>query len=503
VVNFPFAVQNDPQIQQINAEITAIGQDTVAKLAAGGLDQDALEMLLGKAMIYDRTLSVNSAVACATCHMPEVGFTGASELFNLTTVAFVGAVGSRVSARKPQSYAYAPFSPPLHFNQSLQDFVGGNFWDMRATGNRIDDPAAEQAEGPPINPVEMASPDLACVVYRLSKAPYRPSFEQLWGPQAFQIAWPADVDQVCSTPAGSPQQASSSQVPHPNQTGDQNPTTLSLSTVDRGRAEATFDQMALAISAYESGPDVSPFTSKFDYVLQGKAQFTAQELQGQQLFDGKGKCNQCHVDSGTEPFFTDFTSINLGLPKNTDIPYYYENQPDQFGYVANPQGFAYVDEGVGGFLSGGNVPNTQWVPLAPRYNGRMQIATTRNVDRRPFPTFVKAYMHNGYLKSLKEVVHFYNTRDTLPRCASSDDPGAKTTCWPAPEVAENVDTTIGSLGLSPDEEDAIVAFMTTLTDGYDPATGTISNPSTITPVGKLATSGGGSSGTISASSSAP
>jgi cytochrome c peroxidase len=45
----------------------------------------------------------------------------------------------------------------------------------------------------------------------------------------------------------------------------------------------------------------------------------------------------------------------------------------------------------------------------------MQVQTLRNVDMRPCPTFVKAHMHNGYLKSLKEVVHFYNTRDVLPR----------------------------------------------------------------------------------------
>jgi cytochrome c peroxidase len=39
---------------------------------------------------------------------------------------------------------------------------------------------------------------------------------------------------------------------------------------------------------------------------------------------------------------------------------------------------------------------------------------------RPTPEFVKAYMHNGYFKSLKEVVHFYNTRDVLPKCEVGD-----------------------------------------------------------------------------------
>jgi DNA invertase Pin-like site-specific DNA recombinase len=79
--------------------------------------------------------------------------------------------------------------------------------------------------------------------------------------------------------------------------------------------------------------------------------------------------------------------------------------------------------------------------------------------------FVKAYMHNGYLKSLKEVVHFYNTRDNLPRCRPGAT-GEKVTCWPAPEVPANENKVIGNLGLTDKEEDQVVAFMKTLTDGY-------------------------------------
>jgi cytochrome c peroxidase len=86
------------------------------------------------------------------------------------------------------------------------------------------------------------------------------------------------------------------------------------------------------------------------------------------------------------------------------------------------------------------------------------------VDKRPDPSFVKAYGHNGYFKSLKEIVHFYNTRDTLPRCASGD-PGEGTTCWPATESTSNMNTRfVGNLGLTDAEEDAIVSFLKTLTD---------------------------------------
>jgi cytochrome c peroxidase len=90
----------------------------------------------------------------------------------------------------------------------------------------------------------------------------------------------------------------------------------------------------------------------------------------------------------------------------------------------------------------------------------------RNVDKRPRADFVKAYMHNGYLKSLKEVVHFYNTRDALPRCKAGD-PGEKVTCWPAPENPETMNRKqLGDLKLSDQQEDLLVAFLKTLTDGY-------------------------------------
>jgi len=92
----------------------------------------------------------------------------------------------------------------------------------------------------------------------------------------------------------------------------------------------------------------------------------------------------------------------------------------------------------------------------------------RNVDMRPRPDFVKAYMHNGYFKSLKEVVHFYNTRDVLPQCKPGDR-GEKVSCWSPPENAENVNRKqLGNLKLTDQEEDAVVAFLKTLTDDYRP-----------------------------------
>src|SRR5215468_6255979 len=75
------------------------------------------------------------------------------------------------------SAAYAAFSPPLYFAEKpgegkcSQCFIGGNFWDLRATGLRLHSPTAMQAHGSPLNPVEMANPDPACVVHRISQRP--------------------------------------------------------------------------------------------------------------------------------------------------------------------------------------------------------------------------------------------------------------------------------------------------------------------------------------------
>jgi cytochrome c peroxidase len=203
--------------------------------------------------------------------------------------------------------------------------------------------------------------------------------------------------------------------------------------------------------------------------MAGKAKFTPEEKAGYELFRSKAThCNECHRDGGPgeEPLFTDFTASNLGLPPNPALPFYQESTPDQFGYTANPDGLKFLDRGVGGFLAGPQNPNREWAPLAKFFVGKYKTPTLRNVDERPRPDFVKAYMHNGYLKSLKEVVHFYNTRDALPSCGSGD-PGEKVTCWPTPENPATVNRKqLGDLKLSDMQEDLLVAFLTTLTDGY-------------------------------------
>jgi cytochrome c peroxidase len=453
---------------------------------------------LGKALIYDQTLSVNNNLACATCHIPYAGFTGGSSFFNATTSALPGSVpitnaggkgpDERISARRPQTYAYAPFSPVLHFNNTVMDFYGGNFWDMRAGGIRLENPAAEQAQGPPTNPVEMGNFDIVTYVFKISKSQYASFFEEYWGKGSLSsINFPSDTAKFAATPG-----------PPPNP----DPLLAEMSQADQNLVISAFDHAAQSTAAYESGPEVSPFSSKFDFALANPTQtvLTADELAGWNLFRGKAHCNTCHLD-GTEsittgtitpadaadvaPLFTDFTSTNIGTPQNYALPFLFENNPDQFGYTANPAGIFFLDLGVGAFLANlslavqlgepsgpgigtGQNPNPAWVPLAPQFNGKVQVPTCRNVDLRPYPGFVKAYAHNGYFKSLKALVHFYNTRDTLNGGVHkpAGEPGEGITYWPFPEVNANVDQTIGHLGLTDAEENQIVLFLQTLSDGF-------------------------------------
>jgi cytochrome c peroxidase len=342
---------------------------------------------LGKNLFFDSNLSDPPGQSCSACHGPTAGWTGPDPTINAGGAVYEGAVPGRFGNRKPPTAAYAGASPILYYNGS--NWVGGMFWDGRATGWTLGDPLAEQAQGPFLNPLEQNNPSVASVIDKVLASSYKDLFLQ-----------------VCTDPAH------------------------------------YYACIARSIANFERSAEVSPFTSKYDYWLKGQAKLTGQEQLGLSLFRGKAKCASCHI----EPLFTDFSYDNLGLPPNPLNPFY--NEP-----AWNPQGSAWVDTGLGGFLKAVGYPETVWGIEW----GKFKVPTLRNVDKRLFKKFVKAYGHNGYFKSLEEIVHFYNTRDIS---------GAG---WPAPEIALNINTTeMGDLRLNHGEELAIVAFLRTLTDGFQP-----------------------------------
>jgi cytochrome c peroxidase len=454
---------------------------------------EAIE-ILGELMNYDKNIAPGRNSACASCHMPYAAFSGPIPSVNLTMVAYPGTEHFRAAKRTAQRYPYAPYFPVLQFNQEQGLFFGGNFWDSRATGYLTRNPDANQAQGPPVDPLEMGNPDTACITWKLSKAVYRSLFEEVWGKDSFAINFPADIAQICATPGGAAVFGS-------------NTMPVKLSVDDRTKSNNVYDHWGHSLDAYEESVQVSAFSSKFDAFLANKYTLTADEKAGYDLFRGKGNCNSCHLDgrstaptppppegtapngrdtgaaASVNPLFTCFGSSNLGLPLNPRVALFYETTPDPFGFTPNPFGFGYRDLGLGTFLRSGfgswASPNITWRPQAPKSDGQMQVMTARNVamtpaqcptTEAPGPYFQKEFFHNGYIKSLKQLVHFYNTRDDFKFNVTSGHCPAGTTekvdCWPKPEVPATIDMTVGKLHLTDKEENQLVAFMETLTDGF-------------------------------------
>jgi len=374
---------------------------------------------LGKLIFFDKNLSEPPGQACATCHDPAAGWMGESSEINAHAAVYPGALASRSGNRKPPSAAYATFSPIFHYDPSEEMFVGGNFQDGRATGWFLGNPTAEQAQGPFLNPLEQNLKGAERVVELVCESDYGTLFRIIYG------------ETICNN------------------------------TIN------AYNAIAQAITAFEASVEVNAFSSKYDYYLKDPERYplTKEEILGLQLFndEDKGSCAECHPSlpskDGSPPLFTDFTYDNLGTPRNLENTWY------QMPKEINPEGRKWIDTGLGGFL--------KTVPRFARYTdenlGKHKVTTLRNVDKRPHPGFAKSYGHNGVFKSLKEIVHFYNVRDRLPACEKTANPLPGKNCWPAAEVTENINRDeLGDLGLTEEEEWALVAFMKTLNDGWVP-----------------------------------
>lgn len=410
-------------------------------------DLSAVEQL-GKSIFFDPALSANGVQSCAFCHDPGMGFSSPHAQFNAAGAVVEGAVQGRFGNRKPPSAAYAAASPVLHhiIDDGEVTFVGGAFLDGRATGGRLGRPTADQAQGPFLNPLEMAMPHQACVVQRVcdpvSKAAYPVKMTNVWGADICATPLPETLASDCANPDALVT------------IGDE----ATLAAVDRA-----FDRIALAISAYEASAEVMRFSSRYDAWLRGDAVLTQDELAGLELFkaEDKGNCAACHILTpnvqGGPTVLTDWSFDNLGVPRNRDNPHY-------ANAAANPDGKAWVDPGLGGYLKTDPV----YAGYAEANWARQQVPTLRNLEKRISADTPKAYMHNGYFKTLEGVMHFYNTRDTLPRCVdplASEAEALAQNCWPEPEFAATMNKDeMGNLKLTANEEAQIVAFLRTLSD---------------------------------------
>jgi cytochrome c peroxidase len=379
------------------------------------LDQQRIRVLngtlnakatLGRKIYFDARFSEPSGMqSCSSCHLPQQGWVGFGEMPSgpnsrgFKSGMGEGAVSGAFGGRKPPSAAYATFAPAFTFDAVNDEFIGGLFWDGRATGAVTGVPAGDQALGPFRNPVEQNHPSREAVLTKLmNDKSYREMWTRAWG-SSLKMDSPESIDE-------------------------------------------NYKKIGLAIAEFEGSIEVNQFTSKFDAVQRNQAQFTAIESQGMALFQ-QAECDNCHSMEpvGTTPaLFTDFSYDNIGLPQNTAFMNTMRRAP-----AAN------LDGGLGSMLANSN--NPAWIAFAADNMGAFKTPTLRNVAKGEAN---KTFMHNGVLKSLKEVVHFYNTRDTDPT-------------WAAPEFPATMNTRrVGRLRLSNADEDAIVAFMRTLSDGWRP-----------------------------------
>jgi cytochrome c peroxidase len=423
--------------------------------------EPAAVVMLGKAIFFDQNLSVSGTQSCATCHAPEAGFTGSDSLVNTGGAVYQGALPNRYGNRKPPASAYAGDSPELYYDSNEGAWFGGMFWDGRATGWTLHDALAEQAQGPFLNPLEqaIASAQVLCVKVRQSE--YAGLFEEVWGPGSLDCA--KDVNGV-------------------------------------------YERIGRSVAAYERSLEVNSFSSKFDlfwdnakaagkdvtkikcgmggggmggamgcpgggmdpnrWMMYRNLGLSDAELQGLAVFNdpNRADCASCHtLEPGPDgyPLFTDFGYDNIGIPKNPDNPFY--SMPAAW----NPDGANWVDYGLGGYLKSAGYGAEMYEPEL----GKFKVPTLRNVDRRPSADFVKAYGHNGYFKSLEDIVFFYHWRAMMDNGCMGGGMGGGVGCegmadmFPPPEVDQNRTP----LGMFPRPQvDNIVAFLETLSDGYIP-----------------------------------
>lgn len=426
-------------------------------------DSESEEMAaLGKLIFFDENLSANGTQSCATCHAPESGFAGPDSSINASGAVYEGAIPHHFGNRKPPTSAYAGESPVLHFDEGKGGWFGGMFWDGRATGSILDDPLAEQGQGPFLNPLEQAIANAQVLCVKVKKADYAGLFEKVWGSGSLNCA--KDVDGV-------------------------------------------YERIGRSVAAYERSSEANPFNSKFDLFwdtakaagkdvtrikcgtgggmgggmggamgcpgggMYGWASFrnlgfSDAELQGLAVFNdpNRANCSSCHsLQPGSDgyPLFTDFGYDNIGVPKNPENPFY--SMPAAW----NPDGSNWVDFGLGGYLKSAGYSSD----IYEQELGKFKVPTLRNVDRRPLVDDVKAYGHNGFFKSLDEIVFFYHWRAMMDKGCMGGGMGGgmgmgcegMADMFPSPEVDQNRAT----MNMFPRPQvDNVVTFLKTLSDGY-------------------------------------
>lgn len=292
--------------KSLRVSLTAGGLMIVAGLAVSSARSeikadaslDSAEKL-GQALFFDVNLSKNRTQACATCHSPDHAFTDPRDTGAAGRAVSLGDDGHSLGDRNAPSAAYAALAPKYHVDAKGKP-TGGLFWDGRAATLEA------QAEGPPLNPIEMGMPDKETAVSRLKENPvYVQAFAELYGKHALDDA---------STGYGA---------------------------------------MAASLAAFERTAQFLPFDSKYDRFLKGEVQFTEQEELGRVIFFSNqfANCSRCHKlnefgGAAREPF-TNWQYHNIGTPVNTSVRAINGTKPGHIdqGLMQNPSAGDKANEG--------------------------------------------------------------------------------------------------------------------------------------------------------------
>ena len=361
---------------------------------------------IGEQIFSDATLSASGRLACASCHDPARHFGPPDG----QVVRLGGRNGQEPGRRTVPALTYLQAVPPFteHFNED----DGDDGKDQGPAGGRDwdgrADSAHEQARGPLLSPFEMANDSEGQVVAAVRRAPYAAQLRAAFGEHLFD---------------------------------------------DEARA---FRAIVLALEVFQQDPArFYPYTSKYDAWLRGQATLAPAEQRGLAAFNDplKGDCARCHpsgVRNGAFPQFTDYGFVALGLPRNPAI-------------AAN-RDRSYFDLGLCGPLR---------TDLAERkeYCGMFRTPSLRNVADRT------VYFHNGAARELRDAVRFYAERDLHPeRWYPRDGNGHVQPFDDLPEAYRGNVEREPPFDLVPGQPprlqeqdiDDIVAFLRTLTDGYQP-----------------------------------
>ena len=305
---------------------------------------------LGRRLYFEKRLSADGTVSCATCHDPLKGFADGRPV----------AIGikNQVGARNSPTVLYTGFNEV-------------QFWDGRAAT------LEEQAKQPLINPVEMGQPSHDAVVKAVAALPeYHDGLVAAFGSQA-----------------------------------------------------ATLDRITEAIASFER--TLAPFTSPFDRFLTGDKQAISDAAKrGFELFQGKARCVTCHEFNKSFPYFTDNKFHNIGVAMKGNFEQLAREAQAGAGKGAETEAALAHKPGVEAL--------GRWiVTRQPKDIGAFKTSGLRNI------AVTAPYMHDGSLKTLDEVMDFYNRGG---------------------EPNPNLDGGIRPLNLTKEESGDVIAWMQTLTD---------------------------------------